>query len=310
MENVIVTGCDEQFFGLAQSLLSSLFDLNLTDQFKFVFLDVGISTSQKHWLVDRHIEVVSLNFLNDAQQQKFKNRRNLLINYHKAHLNKLLSGYQTIIFLDADTWMQTTTAINYLLQGAAKNKLAIVSQASRLQNSHLSLRFHPFSKHINRVEPRGILYKNALRARLPLNLTKSLVSRPVLNCGVYALNVKAPHWKYWQYWQDLCLKKGRVFTSDQLSLALAVDQNKLGVELLPDICNFLDPPVWRYDSKQRYFTDLYIPYEPISIIHLAGMHNKLDPNMTVPCIDQFDQQHMRKIHYHHSVREKELEAII
>jgi len=297
MKSIIVTGANETFYPLVQSLIQSLHRLKLEQRFDIGILDAGFNQQQQSQLRDQAHHLIPLQFDSNEQSRRFRQRRHLLVNYAKPRLNQLFSQYEIIIFLDADTWVQTDTAFDYLVDVAQQDKLAIVSQASRLQNSHLNLKFHPFTAWWHRVEPKGILYKNARRAQLSRALQRSLVARPVLNCGVYALKSTAPHWQAWQHWQVKCLKNGRVFTSDQLSLALAVDQNQLAYEALPEICNYLNPPIWRFDTQQHYFTELYIPYTPISIMHLAGVDDKLNSQLTVPCIDEHGHHHQRSLYY-------------
>ena len=190
--------------------------------------------------------------------------------------------------------MQTDQAFRYLLEASNQLKLGIVSQATRIQDKHIAFREHFFSKWFNRYEIRGILYKNGLRAKLSSHLLKKLILRPVLNCGVYALNKHAPHWQYWQKWQEIVLKKGRVFTSDQLSLVLAVMEDNLKYELLPDICNFYHMHACRFDDATNMFTDIYLPHEPISIMHLAGIDNRLSESLSVKCVNQNEETVMKK----------------
>lgn len=297
MQDVIISGADQHHYPLLFGLIRSLRQLNLHHCFDLVVLDAGFSDAQRAEITPLVHRTISLHFESAAQQSRFQNRRSLLINYHKARLNQLFPEYHTLIFLDADTWVQTPLAFTYLTQVAALNKLAIVSQASRMQNFHMTLKFHPFSSWWHRVEPRGILYKNGRRAQLPRAMLRNLVNRPVLNCGVFALQCDAPHWERWQHWQAICMRHGRIFTTDQLALGLAIYEDQMPYEALPDICNFFNPPVWRFDNSQKYFTDLYIPYTPVSIMHLAGIPNKLDPELKAQCIDEHGCLHMRGLHF-------------
>ena len=135
-----------------------------------------------------------------------------------------------------------------------QDQLAIVSQASRLQQHHMAHKKKFFSL---AYEPRNILYKNAKRAKLPRGEVQSMLARPTLNAGVYALPAQSRHWDTWSKRQQQCLEsKCRVFTVDQLSLGLAVYIDKMNYEALPDICNYMGP--WRYDTEQKMFTDFFI----------------------------------------------------
>jgi hypothetical protein len=180
--------------------------------------------------------------------------------------------------------VQTWNGIDLLAAVAAKGKLAIVSQASRLQRSHIGLRRRLFGW----AEPRGILYKNARRARLPNRLAWSLVDRPVLNTGAYALSRTAPHWAAWRAWQGRCIAHGRAFTSDQLALALAVYEDGLPYEALPETCNYMGP--WRWDPARGLLVHEFAPYDPVSVVHLAAQEDmRRDSAATVPGIDMDDR---------------------
>lgn len=224
----------------------------------------------------------------------------------RPHLGDICSEYETVIWLDADTWVQTDTAFGYLVEAARKNKIGIVTQASRLHTSVMSIKTNRLLNLFRLVEPRGILYKNACRARLPYPIKKILINRAVLNCGVFSLKTKANHWKYWQDWQKRCIKHGRYFTSDQLSLAIVVYSEKQECELLPDICNLMESEgVFRYDTETSQFTDRYIPYTPGSIIHMAGIDNKLNPQKSVACYDANDKTISVKINHYSRYDQKE-----
>lgn len=296
--NIIVTGCDDNYFQLVKALILSIRDQASLNHIEIGFMDAGILNKNKTWLIENNIKFIELDFEDVEHKKRFRGRRSLLVNYYKPRLNLLFPEYDNIIFVDADTWVQTDQAFKYLLQASNQLKLGIVSQSTRLTNSVMGIRSHFFSRFFNRYEPRGILYKNGLRAKIPYRYLKTLLSRPVLNCGVYALNTRAPHWTYWQNWQKIVLKKGRVFTSDQLSLALAVDQHDLACELMPDTCNYIFLSNIRFDENTSLFTDRYIPYDPISIIHFAGINNRLEKDLSVACINQNNEIINKNIHYH------------
>ena len=253
LKTIIVTGGDVKYFSYIQGLIASL------------------KPEQKKHLIDQGSIVVKPEWDSNYLKVRASMKEYLLINLYKSRLDELFPDYDLIIWLDGDTWLQTDVAISYLKQVAIEGKLAVVSQASRLQKQHMNFRKRWFWL----AEPRSILFKNARRAKLNKKLCWSFAARPTLNAGVYALLKEAPHWKVWRKWQEKCCRRGRLFSSDQLSLALAIYHESLPFEALPDICNYMGP--WRYDTKRRMFTDLYIPYEPVSVVHLAGIEKKFGP---------------------------------
>ena len=116
----------------------------------------------------------------------------------KPHIRDIFTGYETYIFLDADTWVQQRFALDYLQTYSRDGSLAIVSQRSR---------FHEWdSARGNGVEFN--MFGQPLRAnwytmfsrksKLPAADKRLLASRPILNAGVFALRGDAPLWDLWQ----------------------------------------------------------------------------------------------------------------
>lgn len=74
------------------------------------------------------------------------------INLNKSRLDQLFPDYEVTLWLDGDSWLQTWDAVPLFCTLAAKQKLTVVSQASRLQLTHISMRrrssdlFSPFPR--------------------------------------------------------------------------------------------------------------------------------------------------------------------
>ena len=190
----------------------------------------------------------------------------------KPHIRDLFAGYETYIFLDADTWVQQRFALDYLQTYSRDGSLAIVSQRSR---------FHEWdSARGNGVEFN--MFGQPLRAnwytmfsrksKLPAADKRLLASQPILNAGVFALRGDAPLWDLWQ--QAVleavqALPKGRQYAADQIGLGLAVYRNDIPLALLPETCNWMS--VWRFDEAAGLFTETQPPFGAVGIIHLAGV---------------------------------------
>lgn len=291
-ELVIVTGGDTRYFPLLDEQLCSIRRLPQGKDVAIAVLDGGLEADQVATLEERGARVLRPGWPSPDAERRARGRDFLRINLNKPFLDKLFPEYEIILWLDGDTWLQTWDAVPLFCEVAAKGKLAVVSQASRLQESHLALRRRWFGW----AEPRGILFKNARRARLPAGLAWSLVDRPVLNTGAFALRHGAPHWSAWRAWQDRCIVHGRAFTSDQLALALAVYQDGLPYEALPETCNYMGP--WRLDSARGMLVHYYAPYDPVSIVHLVGLDAmRNDATRTVTGRDMEDRPIELKLRY-------------
>lgn len=281
---IVVTGGDAKYFALLKEQLASIRRLPQGKDLPLAVLDGGLEADQVAALEGAGARVVRPEWPSPELGRRYGGREYLRINLNKANLDRLFPEYQVILWLDGDTWLQTWDAVPLFCAVAAKGKLAVVSQASRLQLSHMALRRRWFGW----VAPRGILFKGARRARLPADVAWALVDRPVLNTGAFALRRDAPHWAAWRAWQSRCTAHGRAFTSDQLALALAVYLDGLPHEALPETCNYMGP--WRLDRARGLLVHHYAPYDPLSVVHLVGLDAmRMDPSVTVPGLDMDDQ---------------------
>ena len=289
----IVSGGNTKYFQLLKELAHSVRDKPEGKDINIVFLDGGLSKEDIDYFKNLNINVINPGWCNSLAERRAKGRDFLKINIAKLYLDQLISNTEIIIWVDADAWIQNFEFINLYDLVARKKKLAIVSQASRLQPQHIQYRkwfFHQL------VELRNILYKNARRSGLKLSEIKSLQARPTLNAGSYALHINAPHWKQFRFWQNEILKKGRLFTSDQLAMGLTIYHDNFSYEALPDICNYMGP--WRYSNEDNIFVDYYAPYNPVSVMHLAGQDlHRSDLDHMVDILDLDDKKIKKSLRY-------------
>ena len=289
----IVSGGDTKYFQLLKELAHSVRDKPEGKDINIVFLDGGLSKEDIDYFKNLNINVINPGWCNSLAERRARGRDFLKINIAKLYLDQLIPNTEIIIWVDADAWIQNFEFINLYNLVARKNKLAIVSQASRLQPQHIQYRkwfFHQL------VELRNILYKNARRSGLKISEIKSLQARPTLNAGSYALHIDAPHWKQFRFWQNEILKKGRLFTSDQLAMGLTIYHDNFSYEALPDICNYMGP--WRYSNEDNVFVDYYAPYNPVSVMHLAGQDlHRSDLDHKVDILDLDDKKIQKSLRY-------------
>ncbi len=281
----IISGGDSNYFELLKELAFSIRSKNEGKNLKISFLDGGLTADQIKFFNTLNINIIDPLWRNEDAFRRSNNKNYLKVEIAKVHLDLIFPESDIIAWIDADAWFQNFKALNIFQTVANKNKFAIVSQASRLHQKHLNY------KHVfwNWVELRNILYKNARRADLPKSIIKNMMARPTLNAGIFALKQNAPHWERFRHWQEIILKgkRGRVFTATQLAFGICTYEEQLPYEALPDICNHMGP--YRFDEKNNLFVDFYAPYDPISIIHMAGYDSiRKDRNnkISIPTIEE------------------------
>ena len=73
---------------------------------------------------------------------------------------------------------------------------------------------------------------------------------------------------------QLSAKKGRIFGTDQVALALSIYEDDLPAEFLPAYCNWMcEFHMPKFDSENNQFVEPYLPNHSIALIHLAGLDN-------------------------------------
>ena len=116
-----------------------------------------------------------------------------------------------------------------------------------------------------------INYKNISKS-ISFKEGRKYAMYPTLNAGAFSINDNSEIWKCFQKNIILASKKGRIFGTDQVALALSVYKDNLPVEFLPAytnwMCEFKMPLI---ESGKNIFVEPYFPYHPIGLMHLAGL---------------------------------------
>jgi hypothetical protein len=293
----IVSGGDTNYFELLKDLLESLKNLKTSEVYQICFLDGGLKDDEKSYFISHGVRVVDPGWPNKFSKIKAGRKKYLKIELAKVWLDKLFPDTDNLIWIDSDAWVQDDKAIKILKSVMIKKKLAIVSQASRLQEYHMSVKnvFGPF------FLLKNILYKNAIKAGLKKDIISSVIARPTLNAGVFGINSQSPHWERLRYWQQILLKNPRVriFTTTQQAIGIVSYYEKLPFEALPDICNYMGP--YRWSKKLNLFTDYFAPYETVSILHMVGQDEmRLDKDYTIDVCDEDDNVIKMSLRYNKS----------
>ena len=93
-----------------------------------------------------------------------------------------------------------------------------------------------------------------------------------LNAGAFAINSKKEIWDCFQKNIKLAAKRGRIFGTDQVALALSVHEDKIPTQFLPAYCNWMcEFHLPMFDKKINKFVEPYLPYHPLALVHLAGL---------------------------------------
>ena len=195
----------------------------------------------------------------------FSGRDHLKIQISRAYLDRYLPEVDVLLWIDADAWVQDFAGVELMFAAASAGSLAVVPEPSRYAPEVIRVRWAA----LGFAEVRSILYKNARKARVPERDARRIGLRHTLNTGAFALRQDAPHWKAWRQRQaQVIASGGRIFSSDQLSLGLAVYLDELPFDLLPEICNYIGP--WKASDDGEWLVEYYSPHNPVSIVHMCA----------------------------------------
>ena len=173
-------------------------------------------------------------------------------------------------------WLNDIKSFNLYEKGAFNNKLTIVPQSDRayVKNANVEWLFG-FPKKIKTIN-----YKNISKS-ISKSLGRKYAFHSTLNAGAFAINDNVNIWKCFQKNIKLAAKKGRIFGTDQVALALSIYEDGLPSEFLPAYCNWMcEFNMPKFDSEKGQFVEPYIPNHPIALVHLAGLDDiRLDKNI-------------------------------
>ena len=264
---IIISSSDSKYFELLLELFQSVKDNNLLEDYDFGVLDTGLDESQIKTLTFEGVKIKKAEWNADVSNLKVRGRNHLKTQYARAFLPDYFENYTTYIWLDADTWINHKDTFLLFERGCVNNKLCITPQTDRAYGKYAKIDwFAGFPKKI-----RTINYKNISKS-VSNSLGRKYALHPTLNAGAFSINDNSNLWKVFQKNIILASKKGRIFGTDQVALALSVYEDMLPVEFLPAytnwMCEFHLPKI---DNDNSIFVEPYLPHHPIGLIHLAGL---------------------------------------
>jgi len=260
-----VSSADKNYFPLLIEWVASLQRFPSLSGHDICIFDAGLEAGQCTKLEQMGCKIIAPDWPCKIPSWKIRGRNYLKSCVCRPFIPKIFPGYDLYIWLDCDTWLQTEEAVDLLIQGAQKNALAIAPQVDR--NMQRTMRVSWLGPFVKKV--RSFYYSNARRA-FSGKIARELCARPLLNAGVFALRGDAPHWNAWQELITKALKRGRVFTAEQLSLGVLIHLKGYKAEFLPFWCNWLCEIVPHWSEKDQAFVEPSLPHHPISVLHLCG----------------------------------------
>jgi len=289
-DKIIVSSADSKYFFLLKELFISLDKSGILSDYQFSILDTGLTEEQKIYFLDNSVIIKEAIWNTPVPKFKILGRENLKTQVARAYLPDYFENYKLYIWLDADMWLNDIESFYFYEKGALNDKLTIVPQSDRayVKNANVEWLFG-FPKKIKTIN-----YKNISKS-ISKSLGRKYAFHSTLNAGAFAINDNINTWKCFQKNIKLAAKKGRIFGTDQVALALSIYEDGLPSEFLPAYCNWMcEFNMPKFDNKKNQFVEPYIPNHSIALVHLAGLDDIRQDKSILSKIETLDGLHIKK----------------
>ena len=146
-------------------------------------IDAGLTVDEVRRLKASDVIVVWPQDIPDFPAEPLRKWSAVAIDLAKPWLDQLFPNYDTIVWLDGDTWVQDYNAIELLLGAARAGALAIVPGGGRFWNRPIDVRWL-LGGLWGLAQIRSFNFKNSSHVGLPLRTLRDLGLRPLLNAGI------------------------------------------------------------------------------------------------------------------------------
>lgn len=253
---VVCTASDGGFFSLLRDMVFALGQRGTSVPHVLCVLDLGLADEHRAWLTDQGARLVvpgwDIDFPNrDGKPDAFKAQ------IARAFLPRHAPGFDTYVWLDADTWMQDGAVLHWLVKAAAEGGMALIEEHHSAYK-----KVHDQQEASEKARMIDGYYGHADAARYGLT--------PSLNSGVFALRADAPHWAVWG--QEMAALLGRTVTRfvDQAALERTIHAHGLLAVYLPARANWLvSQAIPAFCADRGRLVDPLPPHDPLWVIHLA-----------------------------------------
>ncbi|HEY8748821.1 MAG TPA: hypothetical protein VIM11_12650 [Tepidisphaeraceae bacterium] len=264
---LVVFSSDESYFPLARGLVLSLKQCDLDVQgIGIGFLDNGCAESSLEWMraqgvVVRRLDPASLGNLAGVA------------GYHRSQicrpfLPRLFPDVEAFVWLDTDLWVQDPAIVGQL-SGWARSAPQKLFIAPEWHYSYLKLNmdFDRFQ-----LSTFGFYY----RATYGADATPAMVSRPMLNTGVFAMAAANPLWHTWQHEVETLYSREYPDRPELVRhMAKQIALNKLAYQAgcvipIDPIYNYMCTWAPPYRDTAGVVRVTLPPYSVLGIVHLSN----------------------------------------
>lgn len=275
-KNTFVSGSDHNYFPMLLEWVHCIRSFPQSKDFDICILDAGLTPEQLEILKPLVSKIHNPDWPCDIPERKIRGREFLKSCVCRPFINTYFPGYETYFWMDADTWVQNWRGVELFMKGAARKKITLTGQVDRTYPRQIRIKW------LGRLplKLRGFYFSNATQA-FGFNKARELLPYHVLLAGAFAMHKDAPHWQHWQDLVVKAVKRGKVFTAEQLTLGVMCYLDGYEFEILPAWTHWLCEFKPHFDTEKNVFVEPYLPHEEIGILHMSGFDEmRLDRSLT------------------------------
>jgi len=266
---VIFTAADAKFFRMCLGLILSLRRLAPARP-RIRVLDLGLTPPQVQTLAPLVERIVTPQWYARAERDLPLTFRGLTA---RPHLPRYVDDADTLVWLDADTWVQEWSAVTGLVTDAQSGRMAIVEEESGP------------GVVINYPEPNGATRVFEITTEsIERNVRKCYLEcfgaeaeakyggMPNFNGGVWALRRDAPSWAIYGEMIEAGLARAVHPLVEQQALNIAIRAGRIPVAPQPLTSNYvMNRELPCIDTDKNRFVLPRPPHETIGILHLNDL---------------------------------------
>jgi len=274
---IVISGADSAYSRLLSGLLASIENHARTDKIDIGIFDLGLDGVFKMSLKRRGFSVVAPDW--DYPLKLFKEKPPAFFKAMttKPNLRRHFPGYDVYLWIDADAWVQDWAAVRLYVDAALRSGFSATPEVDRSYSEHYST---------------GSVLKwryNCYRTCFDEAVAERLSLLPIVNGGVFAGRVDAPHWDVWSRTLREIIEriKEPYFYSEQTALNYTIRNGDFETAFLPSTCNWMCNRALPLCSEDgAVLLEPQPPFNRIGIIHMTadtktGEEKLLDINRVV-----------------------------
>ncbi|MDD4616272.1 MAG: hypothetical protein PHW76_04040 [Alphaproteobacteria bacterium] len=264
----LISGADKNYFPLLIEWIDSVRRFKESEGMDICVIDSGMTSEQLATVKPFCKSIVCPEWPADLPERKLKGNEGLKTNVCRPFIREIFPGYDTYMWMDADTWVQEWSSVQMFLDAADKKKDRFVATNGADRNAPKLFRIKWLWRWPRRVTN---FYFNNTAKPFGFAAAQKLCAQAVINAGCFALSAQAPHWDRWKKLIVKAANKGKLFTSDQISLGVMIYIDGYKAEMLPSYahwsCNLA--PLW--DPQKKAFVEPSTPHMALGVLHMHGI---------------------------------------